>query len=177
MQSAEIIGLNEIELRGFLNSLPELWNARKRFFQSGISPILSNYVVTDKILASTHIFSSSNSLFVLFTEFLKEIGAATFKIHAYMSGLGFPSLNEWAEIRFREIIVEFSERDMSSFREAAFLAVFTCPICGALYSFRSLKKTEDGLFECQNCGKLVRVKEPEAETALQTSDKSMGLSE
>jgi predicted RNA-binding Zn-ribbon protein involved in translation (DUF1610 family) len=170
VQSAELIGLDEIELRGFLNSLPELWNSRKRFFQSGIDQILSNYVVTDKILASTHIFSLSNTLIVLFTEYFKEIGAATFKIHAYATLLGFPTLSEWTEIRLREIIMEFSEQDMSAYRENAFSVIFTCPLCGAHYSFHVLKKSEDGLYECQNCGKFVDVEEPKSESDLHVLD-------
>jgi predicted RNA-binding Zn-ribbon protein involved in translation (DUF1610 family) len=172
MQSVELIGLDEIELRGFLNSLPELWNAKKRFFQAGISTLLSNYVDTEKLLVCTYIFGSSNTLIILLAEFLKEIGAATFKIHAYTAARGFPSLNEWAEMRLCEIIREFSEKDMFSFREKTASATFTCPRCGAHYSFRALRKTKDDLFECQNCGKYVHAEEPEIHTSLESSDEN-----
>jgi predicted RNA-binding Zn-ribbon protein involved in translation (DUF1610 family) len=124
---------------------------------------MSNFVDTEKILVSTHLYTVSTGFLLLFTEFLREIGAATFKIYAYMPGFGSLWTNEWAEKRFSEIIMEFSERDMSSFREIVFPKIFTCPLCGAQYSLRVLKKIEDGLFECQNCGKKVHFQEPETD--------------
>ena len=163
MQSAELIGLNEVELRGFLNAIPNLWNGSTRFLETGIDLIMSNFIDSERLLTCTHLFFSNNFFIILFTEYLKEVGAATFKIYAYMPWFAGFSSNERLEARLMKLILDYSDKDMSSFRELAFLKIFICPLCSAQYSYRSLKMREDGFVQCQNCGIFVSVKKTESD--------------
>jgi RNase P subunit RPR2 len=171
VQIAELIGIDETELRGFLDSIPNLWNAKTRLLKRGIDLLLSNSVDCEHILASTHIFNIATGCIVLLTEYLKDVGAATFKIYAYQPWLASFSTNETVERRFMNMIMEYSDKDMASFREFANLRVFICPICHAQYSFRVLLIRDDGLVQCQNCGKFVHVTQPHSESKMLSENK------
>jgi hypothetical protein len=167
---AELIGINETELRGFLYSVPNLWNARKRFFQHGIDLVLSNFIDCEHTLTSTHIFNITNGCLVLITEYLKDVGAATFKIYAYTTLFAGFSTDEPIERRVMNMIMEYSDKDMASFREFANHRFFVCPICHAQYSFRVLLVRDDGLLQCQNCGKFVHATEPHSESEMHSAN-------
>jgi hypothetical protein len=167
LQVAELIGIDEVELHGFLNALPNLWHGKTRFLEPGIDLLMSNSTDCDRILICTHLYSSQTSFIILLTEYLKDIGAATFKIYAYMPWFASFSVSEKYEKRLMEIILEHSNSDMSSFRELAEMRIFVCPVCKAQYSLRTLKMSEDGLFQCQNCDRFVSVKETESKSETQ----------
>jgi len=169
---AELIGIDETEFRGFIKSIPNLWNDSKKMFTPGIDLLLNNFVDSEHFLSSTHVFTIGTGFIVLLTEYLKEIGAATFKIHVYQPWFGSFSVDETFEIRFMNMIMKFSDKDMASFRELVTMKIFVCPICHAQYSFRVLVIGDDGLIQCQNCGKFVHVAEPhiESETQFEESE-------
>ena len=167
---AELIGIDEVELRGFLSSLPNLWNDRVGIFQPGIQLLLSNYVDGEHILTSTHIFGCRTGFAVLFTEYLREVEAATFRIHIYQPWFAGLASDVIFEKRFADMIMEYSEGDMSSFRENANLRIFVCPNCHAQYSFRVLLMREDGLIQCQNCAKFVHVNESDSDSNIESEN-------
>lgn len=163
VQMAELIGIDEEDLRGFLISIPNLWNERTRFLEPWIELLASNFVDCEHILASTHVFITHTGFAVLFTEYLRDIGAATFKIHAYWPSFNSFSVYENLERRLMDMIMEYEDKDMSSFREIANFRIFVCPNCHAQYSFRVLLMRDDGLIQCQNCGKFVHVNESDSD--------------
>jgi hypothetical protein len=170
LQSGELIGIDETELRGFLKSIPEIWFAKRRFLERGIDLLLSNFIDCEHKLTSTHIYNCNTGFLLLFTEFLKDIRAATFKVHAYIPWLASFTSDEVFETRFMKIILEYSDKDMSAFRELATLRIFICPMCHAQYSLRVLQTKDDGSIQCQNCGKFVRVTELHSEYEMECED-------
>jgi len=93
---------------------------------------------------------------IIFTEYLKEADTATFEFHALVFPLGVTHNITRAEMRLREIILSFADKDMTAFGETPSEETFICPMCHAQYSFRSLRISEDGLTQCQYCGKYAR---------------------
>ncbi|MFW9910206.1 MAG: hypothetical protein ACFFEF_16740 [Candidatus Thorarchaeota archaeon] len=168
MKMAQLIGIDETELRGFLKSMPDIWHDRKGFLERGIDLLLSDFVDCGHILSSTHIFNITTGFLVLLIEYLRDVGAATFKIYAYQPWFTGLCSDEIMERRFMDMIMEYEDKDMSSFREIAYLRIFVCPNCHAQYSFRVLVMRDDGMIQCQNCGKFVGVTEPHSESEMQS---------
>ncbi|MFW9807136.1 MAG: hypothetical protein ACFFFK_10450 [Candidatus Thorarchaeota archaeon] len=156
MEIAEIQGIDEEDLFGYIRALPNFWEQTKRIFEPGIELILQKIGDTEDILLGVFIFSHYRGQIVIFMEYQRDIRTAIFEIHGYQ-------INQWgtfvesksSENRLRRIIENSADGDFKAFSAIPEGGIFVCPNCRAQYSLRVLKITKDGKIECQNCGKFV----------------------
>jgi hypothetical protein len=156
LETAEILGIDEEDLHGFIRALPNLWEQTKRSFEPGIQLMLQKLGDTEDILFGVYIFSNMGRQLIIFMEYQRDIAAAIFEIHGFQPNVwGSNISNSYGEQRMRKIIEGSEGGDFKAFSAVPEGGIFICPNCGAQYSLRVLKISSDGRIECQNCGKFV----------------------
>lgn len=160
----EIIALHDIdeeEVIGILNFMPEIWKKNSGFFDTGLNPIFRNFGESDDLLFGVHIFSHRNGaiLYIILTEYTRDSRMATFNINSrHLTGWFGVSSDKRGEIKLREILEGLTYDEVSEFatvgQHLEDPSIFICPNCKAQYRMRVLRVSEDGRIECQNCKKL-----------------------
>ena len=164
MNGMETIALHDIdedEMRSLLKYFPEIWKKNSGFFDTGLTPIFSNFGESEDLLFGVHIFTYGNGavLFIVLTEYIRESRVATFNINArHITGFFSPSSHKKGEVKLREILENLTYDELEEFaivgQNLEDDSIFICPNCGAQYLLRVLRVSVDGRTECQNCKSL-----------------------
>ncbi|MFW9957509.1 MAG: hypothetical protein ACFFCT_05525 [Candidatus Odinarchaeota archaeon] len=158
LETIDIFGIEEEKLLDLLAALPNLWNNRKGVFESSLELLFSKFSDKDNLLFAVHTFSlgSSREIAILLTEYLRNLGAASFIIYAYeMRGVSGATESRYSTRRLRDILEDCIDVDFEALSNLRGGDIFVCPKCSAQYRLRTLRFTRDGFVECQNCGQLV----------------------
>ncbi|MFW9974797.1 MAG: MJ0042-type zinc finger domain-containing protein [Candidatus Thorarchaeota archaeon] len=157
MESAEILGIDEEDLHGFMEVLPNIWEYEKPIFFPELKLTLSKFGETPELLFGVYIYSVGGCIIVAFLEYQREFTTAIFEIHGFCSDVWDRPRAEFqfGEKRLRDIIMKNAGKDYKAFSSIPPGGLFVCPNCRAQYTFRSMKVSADGKVECQNCGRLV----------------------
>ena len=161
METIALHDLDEEELKGILDFLPEIWKKNSGFFDTGLTPIFRNFGESEDLLFGVHIFTHGNGavLLIILTEYIRDSRVATFNINARsITGLFGPSSYKKGEVKLREILEGLTYEDLEEFvivgQHLDDDSIFICPSCKAQYHMRVLRVSADGRTECQNCKKL-----------------------
>lgn len=152
-----MIGLDEEALLGLLDRICEIWKSQKGFFERDLTRLARAIARKEEMLFVFSVYScgyQGQIIMTLFTEYQKDLGAATIWIQAspvlpQVWGTSDPSLKGF-EARMRTLFDSLDghiEDGVISFKED-----FECPNCKARYSSRVLRH-EKGKVQCQNCAK------------------------
>lgn len=158
METINIFDIQEDDLLGILNSLPNLWNSKKTRSEPSLDLLFDKYGDKDNLLFVVQAFTHpySNVMIVLLTEYLSDLKAASFIIYAYdLNLVGGARESLWSGRRLRDILEDCIDIDLGAFSHLRGDEIFVCPLCSARYRLKAMRITRDGQVECQNCGKIV----------------------
>ncbi len=165
METAEILGIDEEDLHGFMAVLTNIWEHDKPIFFPELKLTLSKYGETPELLFGVYIYSVGACIIVAFLEYQRELSTAIFEIHGFCSDVYDRPRGEfqYGEKRLSDIIMKNAGKDYKAFSTIPPGGLFICPKCKAQYTFRSMKVSAEGQVECQNCGRLVNFSSDEEE--------------
>jgi hypothetical protein len=157
VETAFLIGIDEAALLRLLDTICSLWKSGKGFFEMDLTRLARAIARKDEMLFVFSVYSCGfrgNIILTLFTEYQKDLGAATIWIQAspvlpQVWGTTNP-LFKGFETRMSTLFDSLDghiEDGVVSFKED-----FECPNCKARYSSRVLRH-EEGKVQCQNCAK------------------------
>lgn len=162
MQELELHDIDENEYRALFHEIPNLWKKNSGFFDMGLGEIFGTFGESNNLVFGVHIYIRGNysQLFIVLTEYLRETRTATFRINVVpITRVAFEQSREAAEVRFRQILEKLTYEELETFaifnQYQGSDEVFVCPKCKARYMMRTLKVSEDGKVQCQNCLALI----------------------
>jgi hypothetical protein len=156
-----MIVVDEEALLSLLDRICLLWKSEKGLLERDLTRLARAVGRKDEMLFVFSVYScgyQGNIIMTLFTEYQKDLGAATIWIQAssvlpQVWGTSDPIFKGF-EARMRTLldsIDEYNEDGTISFKED-----FECPHCKARYS-RKVLRHEDGKVQCQNCAEWINV--------------------
>jgi len=156
MEIAEILGIDEEDLHGFMRVFPNMWDHNKPIFWPEITLIINKIGETEDLLFGVYLYRTGGCVLTIFLEYQRELSTAIFEIQGFCidsweKQKGF----QFGERRVKEIILSNAGKNYKLFSTIPPGGIFTCPNCRAQYTFRSLKVSPQGEVECQNCGRFV----------------------
>ena len=165
MEIAEIIGIDEEDLHGFMRVFPNMWEHEKPLFSPEITLVVNKYGETEEFIFGVYIYTLGSCVLAMFLEYQREFATAIFEIHGFcFDSYGMKRDFQFGENRVKDIILRNAGKDYKLFSTIPLGGIFTCPKCRAQYTLRSLRVSPEGKVYCQNCGRLVKFSKEEEES-------------
>lgn len=153
METVELFDIEEDEVKGILDVIPVYWYRWKDILEPSLVPVLRKFGKRNNLLFGVHIFAcGKNGIVTILSEYLTDLKTVNFEISGVsLSNWSGPRDDVGVESRISEIIEDILQEEHASPTE-----IFVCPECEAAYIIDLEHDVENGMIECQGCGKLMK---------------------
>jgi hypothetical protein len=139
------------DVHNVLHKLDEVWYGVKGFFEPSVTPVIDKIGTREGFKIGVFVFSSAQGrvLLLALTECEDPERMCFLQLHMKQ----YYALSGWkVEVRWEQKLAEALKKEIESRKgRTPHEGHFTCPKCGAVYSYEILDVSSDGQVRCQNC--------------------------